>query len=1010
KVGVGKTGSLIDLTDYFYLDNGQRETHYDFGRIVLKPYLTLPRIDGINTTNAFYYFEVTYDYFEPTAGHYFTVDSYVDIHYRRIPTYIDPVKNRFPLRNVIDFRPVRNPKGSLYDFENEADIVSLVFYGFDYYLNENKVISLEGNGSSDIALTYEDEVDYQPSDFNIKLYDLMLPAYTFSFEDVEFKMIDNRNFTMKDIAKLQKRIENLEDIVQLNALELQALQTNLTDSNGDARYTNGLLVDQFAGFAIAKVDEDGFAASVDIKDMKLYPSFQSDNAWLRPSPTAIVNSTYPRVRNNIIMLPIIADTLISDTVIAGDLTTKPVQTALINGKLTLHPYSDTWFSKTSNPKILLNEDNQFKNWKQLGTGAFGTQWNMWEQFWSGIEVDENTVTLANATLAQKTGQMVNNKNHIEKIINDRKLNTTITLLNRRIRVGFVMQMVKSDGFNYDLFVNGGIKGFNQGQRIEFTASGTTSPNVFVHKFLNLEISQDISGVGTATGIIRHIKFISTTAGVSKYFLYLTHVSTNLFRVGYVINNLTGIVNSVHTFSSLNLDSEDIICGDVTLNDGDYPTNTALDIQLRRSTGSKIPVASNRFYLGGLLETRTSFSQSVRPVQRKLFSNDENTYIDDKTFTINSTTRIQNPFHQPFILDQPLFISRLSIRCKNLSAVSENKFLFTIQPMVNDNLSPSLVVPFSEKVISLPAGFDGETDIVFDVPIFIASNSPYAFSIRSENPIEVYTKMGTNSILVDNCIPALMTTGTASEVMQMKIYRAVFDINEKQIPLYIQDATFNRFVDRYRLNVNTLKLTDTYTEFEWKARNYDSLVVDVNYKSITPNKTVLLEKRKIFSDSDYELICKLRSNDSRYSPILDLDRMSLTTIRHYISNGAMLSSNIIGTRSGSEANNVQVTISQDPIVGVYPGGVCKFDISSGGVVSNFYSDPNFLMYRGDYDLSVQRANTSTGVFENFPTPVTVDTVNDVISTTNFSLDLDIKSEFNAKQNGNALYRYYSPIVT
>jgi len=1008
RCGIGKTAPLVDITDYFDLDTGQRETHYDFGRIILKPYLTLPTIANINTTNAFYYFEVEYDYFESTTGHYFTVNSYQDIHYRKIPTYTDPIKNKFPLRNVIDFRPVRQPKGSLYDYENEADIVSLVNYEFDYYLNEEKVISLEGNGSSDIGLKFENLADYSPSDFNIKLYDLTLPAYTFSFNDVDYKMIDNRNFTMKDISKLQKRIENLEDIVQLNALELQAIQTNLTDSNGDARYTNGLLVDQFAGFAIAKVDQEGFAASIDIKDMKLYPSFQSENTLLKPSPTAVITSTYPRIRNNIIMLPIVGETLISDTIINAELTTKPTQIGLINGKLTLHPFSDTWYSKSSNPNILLNEDNQYKNWKELGTGAFGTQWNIWEQFWSGEELDKNIVTLANATLAQKTGQMVNNKNNIEKIINDKKINTTISLLNREKRIGFMLDMLDTDLHDYQVFVNGNLVGTNQGQRLEFDASGTTSPSVFLSKFLNYQITQDIPLVGTAVGTIRNIEYVSTTAGKNKYYLYLTNVSNDLFQAGINLNNLVGTVVSEYTFSTLNLDTFGKLCGDFTLTDGDYPTNTSLDIQIRR-VGSNIPVASNKFFLGGLLETKTSFTQSVRPVQRKLFSNSDTSYIDDKTFIINSTTRIQSPLHQPFIFDQSLFISKIAVRCKNTSAVNK-KMIFTIQPMVNDNLSPSLVVPFSEQIVNVPANHNGELTINFDVPVFIASNSTYAFVFRSEDTLEIYTKTGTNTVLVDSCIPALMTTGTASEVIQLKIYHALFDTTEKQIPLYIADDNFNFYVDRYRLNVNTLKLTDTYVDYQWKARNYDSTTKDLVYTTISPNKTTLLEKRKIFSVNDYELICKLRSNDARYTPILDLERISLTTIRHYINNGGMLTKNITGIRSGTDANLVQLTIEQDPIVGLFPGGVCKLDIDGTGTVQSFYTDPNMLMYTPDFEMSLRKANTVTGLFENISTPVTYDYINNIVSTNNLSLNLDVKSEFSPKDPGNALYRYFSPVVT
>ena len=116
------------------------------------------------------------------------------------------------------------------------------------------------------------------------------------------------------------------------------------------------------------------------------------------------------------MLPIIGENIITNT-ISADNTTKATQISLINGKLTLHPFSDTWYSKNKTPNILLNEDNQFKNWKQLGSNAYGTQWNIWEQFWSGEDVDKNIVTLANATLAQKTGQMVNNKNNVEKHFN-----------------------------------------------------------------------------------------------------------------------------------------------------------------------------------------------------------------------------------------------------------------------------------------------------------------------------------------------------------------------------------------------------------------------------------------------------------------------------------------------------------------------------------------------------------------------------------------------------------------
>ncbi|MGA1049390.1 MAG: hypothetical protein ACO3UU_15395, partial [Minisyncoccia bacterium] len=364
----------------------------------------------------------------------------------------------------------------------------------------------------------------------------------------------------------------------------------------------------------------------------------------------------------------------------------------------------------------------------------------------------------------------------------------------------------------------------------------------------------------------------------------------------------------------------------------------------------------------MLQNRTSFSQSVRPVQRKLFSNDENIYIDDKTYSINSTTRIVNPFHQPFIFDQSLFISKLVVRCKNPSA-NVRKMIFTIQPMITDNLSPSLVLPFSEKIINVPASHDGNITIEFDVPIFIPSNTEYAFVFRTENDVQLYTKIeSNNTILIDNCIAARNTSGTANEILQIQIYRAVFNTNEKQIPLYLKDSNVNVLVDRYRLNLNTLQLTDTYSDFEWRARNYDSSVKDIAYKTISPNRTTSVEKRKIFTPTDFDLLCKLRSNDNRYSPILDLERLSITTIEHHINNGSMLANNIVQSRNSgatADANLVQLTLSQDGVLGLYPDKVCKIDMRSDGTIANFYSDSNFLMYSNDFDVAIQKANTSTG---------------------------------------------------
>ena len=54
----------------------------------------------------------------------------------------------------------------------------------------------------------------------MELGTIQLPAYLYDPDDAVVKMVDNVRFTMKDIGKLEDRIENLEITSSLSLLEL----------------------------------------------------------------------------------------------------------------------------------------------------------------------------------------------------------------------------------------------------------------------------------------------------------------------------------------------------------------------------------------------------------------------------------------------------------------------------------------------------------------------------------------------------------------------------------------------------------------------------------------------------------------------------------------------------------------------------------------------------------------------------------------------------------------------
>jgi len=195
----------IDISDRYDFDTGQRATHYDVARLVLKNSYA-PPVAPI---------EVTYDYFSHSTGDYFTVNSYpANVDYKAIPFY-----QGISLRDVIDFRPRINDAGTA--FSNTGSSTSLVpkrgidiVTDFTYYLARKTKIAVDFGGNFFAIDGVSSLNPGEPLDpaLGLVLYNLALEPYTFgtSNENVQIGRLDNKRYTMRDIGKLEKLIDNLE--------------------------------------------------------------------------------------------------------------------------------------------------------------------------------------------------------------------------------------------------------------------------------------------------------------------------------------------------------------------------------------------------------------------------------------------------------------------------------------------------------------------------------------------------------------------------------------------------------------------------------------------------------------------------------------------------------------------------------------------------------------------------------------------------------------------------------
>ena len=260
------TTSDTDITDRFQFDTGQRDNYYDIARLIRLPNKAAPSGRLL----------VTFSYYEHGAGNFFSVDSYSGIEYGNIPGYISDVSGEeFALRDCLDFRPrVDNAttinSGDGQDRQYSGTGASTIEFpkfnsditnDLEFYLAKKAKMFIMPSGKFEISEGDSSANPQEPEMLNsgMHLYDMFLPAFTFNPEDVTIKKIDNRRYTMRDIGRLEQRIETVEYYTQLSLLESEAQNMQIQDADGFDRFKNGIIVDNFTGHSIGDVTDNDYS-------------------------------------------------------------------------------------------------------------------------------------------------------------------------------------------------------------------------------------------------------------------------------------------------------------------------------------------------------------------------------------------------------------------------------------------------------------------------------------------------------------------------------------------------------------------------------------------------------------------------------------------------------------------------------------------------------------------------------------------------------------------------------
>ena len=406
---VTDNAAATDITDNFEIHDGQTGSYYGHGKFRVKP-----TSNYVITTDIV----VSYDYFTHSSGDFLTIDSYDlvnDIDYCDIPKFQD-----IELRSAVDFRPRMGDAADTFDATDGGGTNAAVGVcptpntqfqtDLQFYLPRKDLIYVSKDGH--IGVTYGtsalNPLLPEAPKSSMVLYHLSVPAYTCLPSEVQITYIDNKRYTMRDIGKIEKRVQTLEYYTTLSLLETEANALQVLDpSDGTLRFKSGFLVDSFKSTTVGRTNSPEYKAGIDPSSGSLRPLFSEGNANLMYD-TYGTNST-TRLSRNLITLPFTHTPLITQTQSSGEINVNPYSVFNWTGRIELEPQSDEWKDIDRRPDVLLNNDGVYNALLDVmeASTATGTVWGSWVTNWTGESSNTSTTSAGriytDTTTTTKTG-------------------------------------------------------------------------------------------------------------------------------------------------------------------------------------------------------------------------------------------------------------------------------------------------------------------------------------------------------------------------------------------------------------------------------------------------------------------------------------------------------------------------------------------------------------------------------------------------------------------------------
>ena len=188
---------------------------------------------------------------------------------------------------------------------------------------------------------------------------------------------------MKDIRKLEDRIERMEYYTTLSLLEQDTLNTSIKDAvTGLDRFKSGIVVDNFSGHNVGDTFSTEYKCAIDMQSQQLRPQHFTTQVELREQATDDPSRGAKGYRKagSLVTLDYTDQEFIKNPFATETINLNPFLVFQYKGSLLLDPPLMKWKDTERRPNLVVNDNNLFDTIQNMAdeNGVLGTVWNEWQ--------------------------------------------------------------------------------------------------------------------------------------------------------------------------------------------------------------------------------------------------------------------------------------------------------------------------------------------------------------------------------------------------------------------------------------------------------------------------------------------------------------------------------------------------------------------------------------------------------------------------------------------------------